>query len=173
MSDLSPRRAGETKEQLEREPFREINPAKRRDRSGRISTSVPRLLLPRGEPSHYPTPPKSSLPVFPFYPRRFLKDIFNKESRLRPRLIRRFSRRTDTYSVARLRARGRRRGGSLDDPLPPAFSLLLSPASAGPVYPLLHLALSLVSSKDGERKREKEEKTSCRSSDEETTRIGI
>lgn len=60
---------------------------RRRGRSGRISTSVPDSLAP----SHYPTP-RRTLPLSSLLP-LFLKDIFNKESRLRPRLIRRFSRR--------------------------------------------------------------------------------
>lgn len=60
----------------------------------------------------YPPPPPPPSPPFPLlrslslsvsfsFP-LFLKDIFNKESRLRSRLIRWFSRETDTYSIGRL-----------------------------------------------------------------------
>jgi len=126
---------------------------RRRGRSGRISTSVPTPSHPRGNSRiilHFEDP---SLILFSL----FLKDIFNKESRLRPRLIRRFS--GGRYLQHRSHFNFRSSPFLILCTLTP--SLFIRSLS----YPF-----SLFKR---ERERERERETSCCSSDEETTQIEI
>lgn len=114
------------------------------------------ILYPPPPPPSPPSPLHRALSLslsvsfsFPL----FLKDIFNKESRLRSRLIRWFSRETDTYSIGRLWR------SLFDTPsyfFPPFFSHnsfypLHAAVGTFTVYPPLHLPILLSS-----RKREKE-----------------